>query len=203
VAAVFDFFDGFAARLLKADSLIGKELDSLADVVSFGVAPATVMYNLLMIAATINYGVYTFAWFVTPAAYLITVFSALRLARFNIDTRQSDSFTGLPTPANAIFICSMVFISSGENIFAQVAGNFFFLMAMTAVLSYLLVSGLHLFSLKFKSFDWKSNRIRYVFPAISLIILICLKCAGLSIIILLYIILSIIINQKSKIKNQK
>jgi CDP-diacylglycerol--serine O-phosphatidyltransferase len=198
-ASVFDFLDGFLARLMKAHSAIGKELDSLADMVSFGLAPATIM--LLLLNNSIDNSAFSVPQWIAVFAYIIAVFSALRLAKYNTETQQTESFKGLPTPANAMFICSLVFISSGENMFAMLSGNFLFLMATTAVLSYLLVSKIHLFSLKFKSFEWKSNRIKYLFLAISAIILILLKWAGLSVIISIYIILSIIVNQsKSKVK---
>ena len=196
-AAVFDFLDGFAARLLQAYSAMGKELDSLADVVSFGVAPAAVMYALLLTAAE-NQGfsteAYSCGWWMAASAFLLAVFSALRLAKFNIDTRQTDSFIGLPTPANALFICSLAFISSGNHLLSILTGNMFFLLAVIVVFSYLLVSELPLFSLKFKSFHWKSNQIRYLFVTISAIILIIFHWAGLALVILVYVILSICTN---------
>jgi len=197
VAAVFDFFDGFVARWLKAYSAMGKELDSLADVVSFGVAPASIMYALLL-PSVAKYGLsvdlFTGGWFVATAAFIMAAFSALRLARFNIDTRQTDSFIGLPTPANAMFICSLAFVSSGNHPWAVFAENMFFLLTVTVVFSFLLVAELPLFSLKFKSFDWKSNKIRYFFIALSAFILIILHWAGLAIVVLVYIILSIFTN---------
>ena len=196
-AAVFDFFDGFVARWLKAYSAMGKELDSLADVVSFGVAPASVMYVLLLSAAGqhgLPIDILTCGWFIATPAFIIAVFSALRLAKFNIDTRQTDSFIGLPTPANALFICSLAFVSSGNHLWTMFVENMFFLLAVTIVFSYLLVSELPLFSLKFKSFDWKNNRIRYIFMALSALILIFLHWAGLAVVILVYIILSIFTN---------
>ena len=189
-AAVFDFFDGFVARMLKAYSDLGKQLDSLADVVSFGVAPASIMYNLLLASISQYEWAYPVGWLIAFSAYLIAVFSALRLAKFNIDTRQSDSFIGLPTPANAIFICSLAFISRDIYI------NIFFLLAATIVFSYLLVAELPFFSLKFKSFDWKSNRIRYILGAVSALTLSFFQLKGLSIVILLYILLSVISNIK-------
>jgi CDP-diacylglycerol--serine O-phosphatidyltransferase len=193
-AAVFDFFDGFAARWLHAYSAMGKELDSLADVVSFGVAPAFIMYVLLLSAAE-NQGfpveICSFGWLMAIPAFAIAVFSALRLAKFNIDTRQTDSFIGLPTPANALFICSLAFMSLGSHSLAIITGNIYVLLVITVVFSYLLVCELPLFSLKFKSFDWKKNQIRYLFIAFSAIILIIFQWAGLSLVILIYIILSI------------
>jgi len=196
-AAVFDFLDGFAARMLKAYSSIGKELDSLADVVSFGVAPAFIMYDLLLSVIAqhdLSVDFLTCGWFIAASAFLIAIFSALRLAKFNIDTRQTDSFIGLPTPANALFICSLAFMSTGNHLLAVCTGNMFFLLAVTVVFSYLLVAELPLFSLKFKSFDWKNNKTRYIFIALSAILLIILHWAGLAAVILLYIILSILTN---------
>jgi CDP-diacylglycerol--serine O-phosphatidyltransferase len=196
-AAVFDFFDGFAARWLKAYSATGKELDSLADMVSFGVAPASIMYALLLPAAAkhgLSVEIYTCGWFITVLAFIIAVFSALRLAKFNIDTRQTDSFIGVPTPATALFICSLAFMSSGSSSLAMLTGNMFFLLAVIIVFSYLMVAELPLFSLKFKSFDWKSNRMRYVFIALSALILIILHWTGLAVVISVYIILSIFAN---------
>jgi CDP-diacylglycerol--serine O-phosphatidyltransferase len=193
-AAVFDFFDGFTARWLKAYSAIGKELDSLADMVSFGVAPASIMYALLLSAAAQQGLSYTCGWSVATSAFLIAVFSALRLAKFNIDTRQTDSFIGLPTPANALFVCSLAFISSGGSPLAEVTDHLFFLLAVVVAFSYLLVAELSLFSLKFKSFGWKGNRTRWVFIAVSAMVLIVLHWAGLAAVILLYIIISIFTN---------
>ena len=196
-AAVFDFFDGFTARLLKAYSAIGKELDSLADMVSFGVAPASIMYAMLLSAAAEN-GLpvepYTCGWFVAILAYIIAVFSALRLAKFNIDERQTDSFIGLPTPANALFVCSLAFISSGNGQLAMFTNQLYVLLAVVVVFSYLLVAELPLFSLKFKSFDWKNNKIRYMFISLSALILMILHWVGLAVVILVYIILSIFTN---------
>ena len=190
VAAVFDFLDGFAARWLRAYSPMGKELDSLADVVSFGVAPACIMYALLLPAVE-EYG---FAeWWALPA-FIIAVFSALRLAKFNIDTRQTDSFIGLPTPANALFVCSLTFMSSENHPWAMFTGNMYVLLAITVIFSYLLVAKLPLFSLKFKSIDWKSNKIRYVFVIISAFVLVILHWAGLAVVVLVYIVLSLFTN---------
>ncbi|MDR1156562.1 MAG: CDP-diacylglycerol--serine O-phosphatidyltransferase [Bacteroidales bacterium] len=196
-AAVFDFFDGFTARWLKAYSAIGKELDSLADMVSFGIAPASIMYALLLTAAS-KHGLpvetCAFGWLVAAPAFMLAVFSALRLAKFNTDTRQTDSFIGVPTPAAALFICSLAFISSESNSLAMLTGNMFFLLAVVAVFSYLLVAELPLFSLKFKSFDWKSNKTRYVFMALSAFILLILHWAGLALVISVYIVVSIFTN---------
>ncbi len=200
-AAVFDFFDGFAARWLKAYSAIGKELDSLADMVSFGVAPASIMYAMLL-PAIAKHGLpvetYTCGWFVASLAFIIAIFSALRLANFNIDTRQTESFIGLPTPANALFICSLAFTSLDTGWLASLTGNMFFLLAVTALFSYLLVAELPLFSLKFKSFDWGKNKTRYIFIILSAVILIILHWAGLAAVIVVYVILSVLTNMLCK-----
>jgi len=196
-AAVFDFFDGFAARALGAYSAIGKELDSLADAISFGVAPACVAH-VMMLSAAKQYGlsveVFAAGWWIATFAFVIAAFSALRLAKFNIDTRQSDSFIGLPTPANALFFCSLAFISAENRAWAPLVENLFFLLATTSVFSYLLVAELRLFSLKFKSFDWKSNKTRYVFVISCAVILSIFKGAGFAAAILIYITISILTN---------
>jgi CDP-diacylglycerol--serine O-phosphatidyltransferase len=201
IAAVFDFFDGFAARWLKAYSAIGKELDSLADMVSFGVAPASIMYGLLLGAVT-RIGLSAGGWFIALSAFLIAVFAALRLAKFNIDTRQSDSFIGVPTPATALFICSLTFIVQDAGVIATFASNLYVLLAVIAVFSLLMVSELPLFSLKIKSFAWKANRIRYIFLALSVGILAIFRWTGLAMVILLYIVLSIAIRLSAP-KTQK
>ncbi|MDR1865435.1 MAG: CDP-diacylglycerol--serine O-phosphatidyltransferase [Bacteroidales bacterium] len=193
-ATVFDFFDGFAARSLRVHSSIGKELDSLADMVSFGVAPAGIMFFLLLSSMEARgYAVemYACGWLLSLPAFIIAVFSALRLAKFNIDPRQTDSFIGLPTPANALFISSLAFIVRGDGIAAAIAGNTCFLLAATGVFSFLLLAELPLFSLKFKSFDWKNNKVRYVFLTLSAVILAIFRCSGLAPVILLYILLSL------------
>lgn len=195
-AAVFDFFDGFAARMLKVRSDIGKELDSLADVVSFGVAPASIMYMMLLqavVAQGFSNDTFAVGGIISLSAFLIAVFSGLRLAKFNLDTRQTDSFIGLPTPANALFICALAFTARGSGGLASLSGNMYFLLAVTVVFSLLLVSELPLFSLKFKTFDWKSNKIRYIFIMLSAIILAVLHWSGLAAVILLYIFLSVLV----------
>lgn len=180
IACIFDFFDGFVARWLKVTSPIGKELDSLADMVSFGVLPAIVMYQWIDGIAEIS-----------ALAYIglsIAVFSALRLAKFNIDTRQTDSFIGLPTPANTIFITSLTFLPEvlRSSVFTT-AG----LIIIAVVFSFLLVAPLDLFALKFKNFSWADNKIRFVFLALSIVLLIIFKAGALPLIILCYILISL------------
>jgi CDP-diacylglycerol--serine O-phosphatidyltransferase len=202
LATVFDFFDGFAARWLKAHSDIGKELDSLADMVSFGVAPASILFVLLLSTVSgqgFSTAMYACGWWMALPAYLIAVFSALRLAKFNIDVRQTDSFIGLPTPACALFICSLAFT---QGKFALLTGNLYFLLILIGALSYLLVAELPLFSLKFKSFGWKKNKIRYIFLAVSALLLAVFHGAGLMLVIFLYLLLSVLVRTLCKQKSQ-
>lgn len=192
LAAIFDFFDGFAARLLRVVSPIGKDLDSLADMVTFGVVPGVMMYKLLG-AGILNYnlGNNQMPLSLSLLAFTITIFSAIRLAIFNNDTRQTSSFIGVPTPAVAIFICSIPLIlqnNSSETIF----NNPFLLGLTTIIFSFLLVSELPLFALKFKSFGWKGNRTKFIFLGISILLLILFKFVGIPLIIILYIVMSLI-----------
>lgn len=188
IGALLDFLDGMSSRYLNAYSNMGKQLDSLADMVSFGVVPGIIMYQLIM-SQSMETGFIS----IGLIALLIPVFSALRLAKFNIDTRQSDSFIGLPTPANAILICSLplVFIYD-EMQLGHYLNNLYFLIGLTIVTSFLLVSKIPMFSLKFKDAGWVNNKVRYVFLGIALILLVVIHFTAIPIIILLYIILSII-----------
>jgi CDP-diacylglycerol---serine O-phosphatidyltransferase len=179
-ACVFDFFDGFTARALNVSSPIGKELDSLADMVSFGVLPSIMMFQMIDIISA--------SAMLPYAAFSITIFSALRLAKFNVDENQKDTFIGLPTPANALFITSLVFLQSPFDI---VISNDLLLVALTAVFSFLLVSPWELFALKFKTYRWADNRIRFTFLAVSVLLLAIWQAAALPFVILLYILLSL------------
>jgi CDP-diacylglycerol--serine O-phosphatidyltransferase len=194
-AAIFDFFDGFAARLLNVHSEIGKQLDSLADVVSFGVAPGFIFYALSQDHLIFEYGFLKFVPVILVASYLpflIPIFSAIRLAKFNIDTRQSDSFIGVPTPANALFICCIPFVlESGPFYAEQIFTSVWFLLAFPILSSYLLVAELPLFALKFKQFGWKGNEIRYVFILASIILILFFKYFGIGLSIILYVLLSL------------
>ncbi|NJM26201.1 MAG: CDP-diacylglycerol--serine O-phosphatidyltransferase [Bacteroidia bacterium] len=179
-AALFDFFDGFAARLLKVSSPIGKELDSLADVVSFGVLPSLVMYTMLKDTSLL--------WWVPYAAFLIAVCSALRLAVFNVDETQTDSFKGLNTPANTLFITSLPLVpgTAGEWLHQP-----WLLLAITIIFSVLLVSRFSFFSFKFKNYRWADNKIRFTFLVASVLLLVFLNFAAIPLVILLYIGLSL------------
>ncbi|HYG04637.1 MAG TPA: CDP-diacylglycerol--serine O-phosphatidyltransferase [Chryseosolibacter sp.] len=186
-ACVFDFFDGFIARWLNVASPIGKELDSLADMISFGVLPSLVMYKMLESSGSFEALPY--------AAFLIAVFSALRLAIFNIDETQRDNFKGLATPANTIFITSLPLI-------AETAGKWLYqpavLLAITIMFSFLLVSRIDIFALKFKNFSWADNKVRFIFLGISLLLLIGLQIVAIPLIIILYIVLSLADNAISR-----
>lgn len=198
IAGILDFFDGFIARALKVSGELGKQLDSLADVVSFGVAPGMIFYNLHQ-----EYLVFTSAFIqfvpllvvISYLPFLIPVFSGYRLAKFNIDTRQTHSFIGVPTPANALFIASLPFvISSGPAWASDLIISTPFLILFPIVSSYLLISELPLFALKFKSFGFNQNRVRYAFLITCALLILLLNYTGISVSILLYVALSLILH---------
>ena len=178
VAAVFDFLDGFAARLLKAYSPMGKELDSLADMISFGLAPGMIVYSLLSATGQNEWLPYL--------AFLIPVFSGLRLAKFNIDDRQTSSFIGLPVPANAIFWAGIVYTFP-----VFLLDNIWILLILIGLFSYFLISEIPMFSLKFKNIAWKSNQLQYIFLIGCILLLIVLQLNAFAPIIGWYILLSI------------
>lgn len=198
IASVFDFLDGLAARLLNAYSAIGKELDSLADMVSFGLAPALMVYSMMKqaLSAGASDG---YSFLLLPLlALIIAVFSALRLAIFNVDDRQSTEFIGLPTPANAIFFISLplVIYYGAPNhflnqFFSSITSSFTVLLILSAVFSFLLVSPFPLFSLKFSNLSFKSNSIRYIFVILSLVLTLLVGVYALPLIIITYILLSL------------
>lgn len=192
LACVFDFFDGFAARMLKVHSPVGKELDSLADVISFGVLPALVMYKMI--------GASSSSVILPYAGFMIAVFSALRLAIFNVDETQSDSFKGLNTPANTLFITSLPLLSDhvGTWLYQPVV-----LVAITFIFSLLLVSRIEIFALKFKNFSWQENKLRFTFLLLSVLLLVSLQILAIPIIIILYIVLSLIDNTVRERKSLK
>ena len=191
--AVFDFFDGLTARALKVSSPIGKELDSLADVITFGFAPAAMVFSWLRECADVNLDM--FPAFVMPfAAFLLAAFSALRLAKFNVDERQTSSFIGLPTPANALFWGGLI-LGSHDIVVVNPYG-WMLVLALVLLFSYLLVAEIPMFSLKFKSLTWKANRIAYTFLIVSIVLLILLDLNGLSAVIGWYIILSVLTQKR-------
>lgn len=204
---VFDFFDGMAARLLKVQSEIGLQLDSLADVVSFGLAPAVVLYQLFNkslfgTARNLSDTFFTEGWNAGAVSYwplaglIVGVATAFRLAKFNVDTRQTDSFIGLPSPANALLIMSLPLILEFQN--SQYAEDFilnkWILILLTFFSVYFLNAEIPMFSLKFKSMDFKSNRIRYSFLIICLVLLAVLKFIAIPVIIGMYIFISVVSN---------
>lgn len=180
-AGVFDFFDGFAARLLKVSSPIGKELDSLADVVSFGVLPALVMYKLI--------GEHSASEALPYIGFSIAAFSALRLAIFNLDTRQTDAFIGLNTPANSLFITALPLLPAPVGSWLY---HDWVLVIIALVFSLLLVSPLEFFAFKFKNFRWAGNQLRFTFLLVAVLLLAFLKISAVPLIILLYIALSLV-----------
>jgi CDP-diacylglycerol--serine O-phosphatidyltransferase len=196
-AAIFDFFDGMAARLLHVKSEIGKQLDSLADMVSFGLVPAMILYRLLAHFTLIHQG--AFWQFLPYLSILIPVFSALRLAKFNIDTRQEDAFIGIPTPATALFIASLdaplgLYAHLAQYPFLSFAAHPLFLAGTALFFSFMMVAEVPLFSLKFKTWAFKGNQIRYTLIIISAILLAKFSVFALSLIILIYVLLSLIHN---------
>ena len=192
IGAVFDFFDGMLARLLKVSGPLGKELDSLADLISFGLAPGFMAMHF-MLYDSVFHGIndsYQIWW--ALSALLIPVFSALRLAKFNIDTRQTTSFIGLPVPANALFwigICQ-----AGLQIEDKACG--YAIVCLVILFSFLLISEIPMFSLKFKNLKLKENYLRYLILIAAAIFLIFFGLAGLAATIGLYIILSLLTAKK-------
>jgi CDP-diacylglycerol--serine O-phosphatidyltransferase len=190
VAACFDFLDGLFARLLHAYSPFGKELDSLSDLVSFGVAPGMVIYALLgYICNALPFG--TFNGCIPYFAFIIPVFSALRLAKFNLDVRQSESFLGLPVPAHALFWASLGY--SIRPLFFQYDGWILVLTLIVSITltSLLLVSEIPMFSLKVKSLSWKGNELRYLLAVSVVAFITFFGFLGIAAAIFLYVLLSI------------
>lgn len=190
IALICDFFDGFLARLLKVSSPIGKDLDSLADMITFGLLPSVIVFQLLMQSIPDLTGI----WMAYPA-FMIAIFSAIRLAKFNNDPRQSDSFIGVPTPAVAMLVGSLpVILHMYGDEWKQLIVNTNNLLILTVVLSFLLVSEIKLIALKFKSFGWQGNEFRYSFIIASILLLLTLHILAVPIILVLYILLSVVSN---------
>ncbi|WP_139059105.1 CDP-alcohol phosphatidyltransferase family protein [Polaribacter reichenbachii] len=202
IGILFDFFDGFAARLLKVTGELGKQLDSLADMVTSGVVPGIIMLkliqnNLLKDFNDIDKSIFD----VSLIGLILTLAACYRLAKFNLDTRQTNSFIGLPTPAMCLFIISLPLIQEYSDIeFAvNLTYNNYFLIAITWVLTYLMNAELPLFSLKFKDYSLKNNWITYLFLAFSLVLILLLNYLSIPIIITFYVFLSIIKNLTPKV----
>ena len=190
VGAVFDFFDGMSARLLGVSSPIGKELDSLADDVTFGVAPATMVFTELSVMEYPQ-ALAPVAAYIPYFAYVMAAFSALRLAKFNLDTRQTTSFIGMPTPANALFWGS--FLVSRADIIESSPWMTLAVLAMVCVSSWLMVSEIPMFALKFKQWGWKGNELRYSFIVFSAVMILWLGLLeSFWVIIAWYFIISVV-----------
>lgn len=174
LACVFDFLDGFVARLLKVSSPIGKELDSLADMVTFGLLPAIYWYYLIG-SQPLNY-----------IALLIAVFSALRLAKFNVDERQVEGFIGVPTPANTLFLVTFPHLFESRVVPIEIA------IPVILLFCWLMVSPFRMFALKFKDFNWKGNELRFTFLIAAVLLIAIFKVAGVALAIILYILASLI-----------
>tara|TARA_Y100000592_G_C5451780_1_gene309156 strand:- start:1098 stop:1748 length:651 start_codon:yes stop_codon:yes gene_type:complete len=183
LSAVFDFFDGFAARLLKVSGELGKQLDSLADCVSFGVLPGFILFQLTSEATNNTYLPYL--------TLIVPLMSAMRLAKFNIDTRQSDRFIGLPTPANALFISTLPYLAKKWFLIENSLSNPWTLIIIAWVFSILLVSEIPLIALKFKNFSLSDNVFRFVLIGLGIICIAWLGLGGIPIIILAYLGLSL------------
>ena len=187
-SAVCDFFDGFTARLLRQYSDIGVQLDSLADMVSFGVAPSAMMFAFALDAPTLFELNDVVAHIIVYVPFIMAAFSALRLAKFNIDDSQHETFEGLPTPANALFCASFVYAAlySGKAVEVE------WIALISVVMAALLVSPIRMFSFKLKSFGWSKNKSLYIFLALSLVALLTLGVYSVPTIIVLYIVISTI-----------
>lgn len=201
ISLVADFLDGFAARLTKSATNIGLQLDSLADVVSFGVVPGAIIFQLLfqkyessdaMLSTTRMY-------LYSAPAFIITLFAALRLAKFNVDTRQSDGFIGLATPAATMFVVGLllIFLNNSYGL-APVIFTGKVLYGTVALLAVLMIAEIPMFSFKFKNYGFAHNKVRYLFIILSVVLLATLKFAAISLIIILYIIVSVIQKLTSK-----
>ena len=194
LGAVFDFFDGMLARLLNVSGPLGKELDSLADDITFGFAPSAIVFSLFkevqypeFMSGITEYFPYT--------AFIIAAFSALRLGKFNIDPRQSSSFIGLPTPANALFWGSLVV--GAHSFLISESFNAIYLFILVILMSYLLVAELPMFSLKFKNLSWRDNKVSYIFLLICIPLLAVFRISGFAAIILWYILWSLLTRKKA------
>lgn len=193
LSGVFDFFDGMLARLLGAHSPIGKELDSLADDISFGIAPALIVFSLFK---EVHYPEFLIGVkeYIPYLAFLIAVFSALRLAQFNIDERQTSSFIGLPTPANAFFWAALTV--GGYDFLTSSHFNAIYLILLVILFSGLLVAEIPMFSLKFKNLSWKDNKVRFIFLLVCILLLVFLHISGIAACIAWYILLSLLTKGK-------
>ncbi len=196
-ASVFDFLDGFAARMLKAHSETGKQLDSLADMVSFGVLPAVFIYTLfknLFLNQPVDSGKFYshLQWVVLVSVLMVPAFSAIRLARFNLEEDQGTFFHGLPTPAHALFWTGIFWQMMESGSLFGTPLNLFFMWAIMLIMAFHMILPVPMYSLRFEHFRLRGNLIRYLLLLLSLVILLIVGWGGLSLIILLYILLSLL-----------
>ena len=208
IGIVLDFFDGFAARLLNVSGELGKQLDSLADMVTSGVVPGIILFSLLQEnslnffeKSTDNLKIASFSTGYLPYfGLLLTLAACYRLANFNIDTRQSNSFIGLPTPAMSLFVIALPLIPlySDNQFFIDLVQNNYFLIGVVLVLSYLMNAEIPLFSLKFKNYRFKENVLKYIFLVASLIMILTLEVISIPLVIILYVLLSVGSNLSNK-----
>jgi len=196
IGAGFDFMDGFAARMLKAYSELGKQLDSLSDLVTFGVAPGFILFNMINLSHGQPGNSSSGGTLLPYLGFMIPLFAGLRLAKFNIDENQETSFVGIPTPAVAILVASFPLIKDmlyvDKGLIYMLITNTYFLTGVAVIMSLLMVLPLPMFAFKFKSYAWKDNKIKYSFMLISLILMIWIHFLAIPLIIALYVFLSII-----------
>ena len=196
VAGLFDFLDGFAARLLNAHSPIGADLDSLSDMVSFGVAPGFIMYWLMIHAADVP-NVALFGIAVLPClAFMLPVFSAIRLARFNIDDTQTTTFRGIPAPGMAIFIASLPLALTQARHLTDSALGYWACLGITIFFSLLMICRLRFFSFKMKSAKWKGNEVRWIFLIIAVVSFAIFRFLALPFVMMVYVLMSIFFAEK-------
>lgn len=196
IGALFDFSDGLSARLLGVTNELGKELDSLADIVTFGVAPATMLCFELSIIDYPEVLEPARRW-LPYVSYIMAAFAALRLAKFNLDTRQTSSFIGLPTPANALLWGSL--LTGGKHLIEGSGGfSFAILLVLMVVCCWLMTSELPMFALKFKRYGWHGNETRYIFLAVCVLLLIIFGIASIALIIVWYVLLSLLTKGKKR-----
>ncbi len=186
IAGIFDFFDGFVARALKSTSLIGKDLDSLADMVTFGVVPAYTLYKIM----EYNQSTQIVVWDIGPLAFMVAVFSAIRLANFNNDARQTTGFIGVPTPANALFIVALATMYHSGTYTAYLHNNHIIVGLVLLTSSWLLWE-LPLLALKFTSYDFASNSYKYLLIIACALCIITFGIVGVALSMLIYVALSI------------
>ncbi len=215
VGILFDFADGFVARLLNVQGELGKQLDSLADVVTSGLVPGIVMFQLILASVSnkswavdgysmieLSLNDYFSVIYITSAiGLLFTLAAAYRLAKFNIDERQTSSFIGLPTPAASLVVLSLPLIMqySNNDIVVNFIQNTWFLIGLTLLLCYLMNAEIPLFSLKFKDYKWKNNKIKFVFVLVTLILVVALQFIAIPLVIIWYVLLSMLTKDKESL----